>query len=104
MLKDKMHAALELFAPTEEALAAAGIEYVHPADEAEEGNLHRRSKMVEYRAYLSKQEEVKIAAEREELKRAKTLTIQQKALSASSRITAGPNSPSNTNGGQSYYD
>jgi len=29
--------------------------------------------MVEYKAHLSKQEEVKIAAEREEIKRAKTL-------------------------------
>jgi len=29
--------------------------------------------MVEYRAHMSKQEEVKIAAEREEIKRAKTL-------------------------------
>jgi len=29
--------------------------------------------MVEYRAHISKQEEVKIAAEREEIRRAKTL-------------------------------
>jgi hypothetical protein len=29
--------------------------------------------MVEYRAHLSKQEEVKIAAEREEIRRAKTI-------------------------------
>eukprot|EP01007_Sphenomonas_quadrangularis_P003225 NODE_59_length_2347_cov_316.923412_g45_i0.p1 GENE.NODE_59_length_2347_cov_316.923412_g45_i0~~NODE_59_length_2347_cov_316.923412_g45_i0.p1 ORF type:complete len:609 (-),score=283.57 NODE_59_length_2347_cov_316.923412_g45_i0:402-2228(-) len=81
MLKDKMQQALELFGPTEEALAQAGIEYVHPADEAEEGHLHRRAKMVEYRAHMSKQEEVKIAAEREEVKRAKSLAIQQRAQS-----------------------
>merc|ERR1712196_88883 len=43
----------------------------------EDNNLARRSKMVEYRAHLSKQEEVKIAAEREELKRAKTIQSQQ---------------------------
>jgi len=33
--------------------------------------------MVEYRAHLAKQEEVKIAAEREELKRSKALQSQQ---------------------------
>lgn len=77
MLKDKMADALEQFRPTEDALIAAGIEFVHPIEEVEEGNLQRRSKMVEYRAHLSKQEEVKIAAEREEIKRAKALMIQQ---------------------------
>eukprot|EP01084_Bolivina_argentea_P159949 278583_1 len=81
MLKMKMDQAKELFAPTEEALAMAGIEYTHPAEEAEEDNLQRRSKMVEYRAHLSKQEEVKIAAEREEIKRAKVLAIQSRAQS-----------------------
>jgi hypothetical protein len=73
MLKDKMATALELFRPTEEALRQAGVEFVHPTEEVEENNLQRRSKMVEYRAHMSKQEEVKIAAEREELKRAKQL-------------------------------
>ena len=77
MLKDKMATALELFRPTEEALVQAGIEFVHPIEEVEEGNLQRRSKMVEYRAHLSKNEEVKIAAEREEIKRAKQLMISQ---------------------------
>lgn len=77
MLKDKMAQALEMFGPTEDALNQAGIEFVHPAEEVEDGNLSRRSKMVEYRAHLAKQEEVKIAAEREELKRAKTLQSQQ---------------------------
>ena len=42
-------------------------------DENNEEVLTRRSKMVEYRAHVSKQEEVKIAAEREEIRRAKTL-------------------------------
>jgi len=82
MLKDKMATALELFRPTEEALRQAGIEFVHPIEEVEEGNLQRRSKMVEYRAHVSKQEEVKIAAEREEIKRAKQLVIK-----------AGPRTP-----------
>jgi len=77
MLKDKMASALELFGPSEEALIQAGIDFVHPAEELEDNNLSRRSKMVEYRAHLSKQEEVKIAAEREELKRAKTIQSQQ---------------------------
>jgi len=77
MLKDKMATALEAFGPTEDALLAAGIEFVHPAEEVEDNNLHRRSKLVEYRAHLAKQEEVKIAAEREELKRMKSLQEQQ---------------------------
>eukprot|EP00994_Dinema_validum_P003902 NODE_191_length_2254_cov_490.937868_g130_i0.p1 GENE.NODE_191_length_2254_cov_490.937868_g130_i0~~NODE_191_length_2254_cov_490.937868_g130_i0.p1 ORF type:complete len:583 (+),score=173.33 NODE_191_length_2254_cov_490.937868_g130_i0:67-1815(+) len=77
MLKDKMATALEQFRPTEEALIQAGVEFVHPIEEVEEGNLQRRSKMVEYRAHMSKQEEVKIAAEREEVKRAKQLMIAQ---------------------------
>jgi hypothetical protein len=87
MLKEKMRCALEDFAPTEEALQAAGIEYRHPVDEAEEGNLERRAKLVEYRAHLAKQEEVKIAAEREELKLAKTLALQQKAANSTLRLT-----------------
>jgi len=77
MLKDKMAQALEMFGPTEDALTQAGIDFVHPAEEVEDNNLSRRSKIVEYRAHLAKQEEVKIAAEREELKRAKQLTSQQ---------------------------
>ncbi|KAH8614612.1 putative Paraflagellar rod protein [Trypanosoma vivax] len=77
MLKDKMAQALEMFGPTEDALNQAGIEFVHPAEEVEDGNMNRRSKMVEYRAHLAKQEEVKIAAEREELKRSKMLQSQQ---------------------------
>ena len=73
MLKDKMAQALELFGPTEDALMQAGFDFVHPTEELEEHNLHRRSKMVEYRAHMTKQEEVKIAAEREEIKRSKAL-------------------------------
>jgi len=86
MLKDKMQTALEQFRPTEEALIQAGVEFVHPIEEVEEGNLQRRSKMVEYRAHISKQEEVKIAAEREEVKRAKQLMIAQ-----------GPRTPGSAN-------
>lgn len=77
VLKDQMSHFLEAFAPTEEALHNAGIDFVHPAEEVEENNLGRRSKMVEYRAHLAKQEEVKIAAEREELKRSKAIQSQQ---------------------------
>jgi len=103
MLKDKMQSALEAFAPTEEALQAAGIEFVHPADEAEEGNLTRRAKMVEYKAHLAKQEEVKIAAEREELKRSKVLAQQQKLLAGSQRsamFLASQGAPQITDGSQ----
>jgi len=75
MLRDKMATALEQFRPTEEALRQAGVEFVHPIDEVEENNLQRRSKMVEYRAHLAKQDDVKIAAEREEIKRAKQLML-----------------------------
>jgi hypothetical protein len=77
MLKDKQSRAQEDFQPVEEALVAAGIDFQHPADEQNEEILNRRSKMVEYRAHLSKQEEVKIAAEREEIKRAKALRSSQ---------------------------
>ena len=73
LLKEKQSKALEDFKESEEALDAAGIEFNHPVDENNEEILTRRSKMVEYRAHLSKQEEVKIAAEREEIKRAKLL-------------------------------
>jgi hypothetical protein len=75
MLKEKQSKAQEDFQSTEEALVAAGIDFQHPADEQNEEILNRRSKMVEYRAHLSKQEEVKIAAEREEIKRAKTIRM-----------------------------
>jgi hypothetical protein len=77
MLKDKMAHALEQFGPTEDALTQAGIEFTHPAEELEDSNITRRSKMVEYRAHLAKQEEVKIAAEREEIKRSKCIQSQQ---------------------------
>jgi hypothetical protein len=77
MLKEKQAKSLEDFKESEEALDAAGIEFNHPVDENNEEVLTRRSKMVEYRAHLSKQEEVKIAAEREEIKRAKTLRASQ---------------------------
>ncbi|KAH8605434.1 putative Paraflagellar rod protein [Trypanosoma vivax] len=73
MLKEKQSKALEDFKETEEALDAAGIEFNHPVDENNEEVLTRRSKMVEYRSHLTKQEEVKIAAEREEIKRARLL-------------------------------
>jgi hypothetical protein len=73
LLKEKQSKSLEEFKESEEALDAAGIEFNHPVDENNEEVLTRRSKMVEYRAHMSKQEEVKIAAEREEIKRSKLL-------------------------------
>ncbi|CAD2218560.1 paraflagellar rod protein 1D [Angomonas deanei] len=73
MLKEKQANALEDFKESEEALDAAGIEFNHPVDENNEEVLSRRSKIVEYRSHLMKQEEVKIAAEREEIRRALTL-------------------------------
>jgi hypothetical protein len=89
MLKDKQSKAQEDFQATEEALVAAGIEFQHPADEQNEEVLNRRSKMVEYRAHLSKQEEVKIAAEREEIKRAKQLKASRGNSPTKAAITAG---------------
>jgi len=73
MLKEKQAKSQEDFHPTEEALMAAGVEFQHPADEQNEEILNRRSKMIEYKAHLAKGDEVKIAAEREEIKRAKQL-------------------------------
>jgi len=79
MLKEKQSKALEEFKDSEEALDAAGIEFNHPVDENNEEVLTRRSKMVEYRSHLAKQEEVKIAAEREEIKRSKLLRSNEQA-------------------------
>jgi len=98
MLKDKMATALEQFRPTEEALIQSGVEFVHPIEEVEEGNLQRASKILEYRAHLSKQEEVKIAAEREEIRRAKQLMIQ------SGPRTPGAKSGSGSGFGSGQFD
>eukprot|EP00998_Keelungia_sp_KM082_P008252 NODE_443_length_1941_cov_147.073319_g436_i0.p1 GENE.NODE_443_length_1941_cov_147.073319_g436_i0~~NODE_443_length_1941_cov_147.073319_g436_i0.p1 ORF type:complete len:580 (+),score=229.34 NODE_443_length_1941_cov_147.073319_g436_i0:82-1821(+) len=73
MLKEKQSKATEDSAACEEPLPAAAINFPPPADEQTEEILNRRSKMVEYRAHLAKQEEVKIAAEREEIKRHKAI-------------------------------
>jgi len=73
LLKEKQAKSLEDFKDSEEALDAAGIDFNHPVDENNEEVLTRRSKMVEYKAHIAKQEEVKIAAEREEIRRAKTI-------------------------------
>jgi len=78
LLKEKQSKAMDEFEESEAALNAAGVDFVHPVDENNEEVLSRRSKMVEYKAHLSKQEEVKIAAEREEIKRVKSLKASQK--------------------------
>jgi hypothetical protein len=88
MLKEKQAKALEEFKESEQALDAAGIEFNHPVDENNEEVLTRRTKMVEYKAHLTKQEEVKIAAEREEIRRAKLIRSTEGA-SVPRRITAG---------------
>eukprot|EP01006_Ploeotia_vitrea_P041427 TRINITY_DN66525_c7_g4_i1.p1 TRINITY_DN66525_c7_g4~~TRINITY_DN66525_c7_g4_i1.p1 ORF type:complete len:604 (+),score=162.89 TRINITY_DN66525_c7_g4_i1:69-1880(+) len=95
MLKEKQSKAQEDFQPTEEQLVAAGVDFIHPADEQNEEVLNRRSKMVEYRAHLSKQEEVKIAAEREEIKRSKNLRAagQPKAVGGSPGYGGAGGSP-----------
>jgi hypothetical protein len=87
MLKEKQAKATEEFKQCEEALHSAGIEFVHPADEQNEEVLNRRARMVEYKAHLAKQEEVKIAAEREEIKRAKALKMS--STTSPQAITAG---------------
>lgn len=71
-LKDRMEMAVEKFRPTEEALQKAGIPFIHPAVEVEEDNLNRRTQMLEYRYYLAHQEEIEIAAEREEILKLRT--------------------------------
>merc|ERR1719253_1372674 len=73
LLKEKQARAMDDFKESEEALDAVGHEFSPPVDENNEEVLTRRTRMVEYKAHLAKQEEVKIAAEREEIKRAKTL-------------------------------
>ena len=90
MLKEKQAKSLLDFKESEEALDAAGIEFQHPVDENNEEILTRRSKIVEYRAHLSKQEEVKIAAEREEIKRAKTLRSAPAITDANNTTDATP--------------
>ncbi|PWU97141.1 putative paraxonemal rod protein PAR2 [Trypanosoma cruzi] len=93
MLKEKQAKALEDFKESEEALDAAGIEFNHPVDENNEEVLTRRSKMVEYRSHLSKQEEVKIAAEREEIKRARLLRTGGVAAGSSHALGTTPPRP-----------
>jgi len=96
MLKEKQAKAQEDFQATEEALVATGIDFQHPADEQNEEILSRRAKMVEYRAHLSRQEEVKIAAEREELRRMKQLRLSRSGSPHSgalmSPLSSGPQS------------
>ena len=76
---------------------AAGIDFQHPADEQNEEILNRRSKMVEYRAHLSKHEEVKIAAEREQIKRMKQLRQSGASKSPRSGVQTPPQMITGTN-------
>jgi len=90
MLKDKMTTALEAFRPTEEALRQAGVEFLHPIEEVEEGNLARRAKINSYQSHLHKDPALVVAATREEIKRAKQLLLTQPARSPTRRITNSP--------------
>lgn len=75
ILREKQAQAADDFSDTEKVLFDAGIEFIHPDDEHQEEKLSRRSKMVEYRAHLSKQEELKIIAEREQIAKARQLRL-----------------------------
>jgi hypothetical protein len=85
MLKDKMATALEAFRPTEEALRQAGVEFLHPIEEVEEGNLARRTKINSYQSHLHKDPALVVAATREEIKRAKQLLLSQPSRTSPTR-------------------
>jgi len=85
MLKDKMATALEAFRPTEEALRQAGVEFLHPIEEVEEGNLNRRTKINSYQSHLHKDPALIVAATREEIKRAKQLLLTQPSRTSPTR-------------------
>jgi len=85
MLKDKMASALEQFRPTEEALRQAGVEFLHPIEEVEEGNLNRRTKINSYQSHLHKDPALVVAATREEIKRAKQLLLTQPSRTSPTR-------------------
>eukprot|EP01006_Ploeotia_vitrea_P043023 TRINITY_DN66677_c2_g5_i1.p1 TRINITY_DN66677_c2_g5~~TRINITY_DN66677_c2_g5_i1.p1 ORF type:complete len:703 (-),score=99.71 TRINITY_DN66677_c2_g5_i1:2-2110(-) len=80
-LKEKLKMHEEQFAPTAAALRYAGIEFTHPADLVEDGNLQRRSKMVEYKVHLHNAETSKLTAERENIRRSKQLLVKGSPLS-----------------------
>eukprot|EP01006_Ploeotia_vitrea_P053658 TRINITY_DN67805_c9_g3_i1.p1 TRINITY_DN67805_c9_g3~~TRINITY_DN67805_c9_g3_i1.p1 ORF type:complete len:615 (+),score=82.91 TRINITY_DN67805_c9_g3_i1:72-1916(+) len=69
MIKEKMDGLAEQFKPTEEALGMAGIEFLHPSMELTESNLHRRSRIIEYKLHLAQPEEVLLEKEKTEIKR-----------------------------------
>jgi hypothetical protein len=93
MLKDKMATALEAFRPTEEALRQAGVEFLHPIEEVEEGNLNRRSKINSYKSHVNKDSAVIVAAQKEEIKRARALLQSQGPRSGTSPTKRITNSP-----------
>jgi len=93
MLKDKMATALEAFRPTEEALRQAGVEFLHPIEEVEEGNLARRTKINSYQSHLHKDPALIVAATREEIKRAKNLLLTQPSRTSPTRRQQITNSP-----------
>lgn len=93
-LKDKLQTIEDLFAPTAEYLRVQGIEFVHPSEEVEESNLARRSKMVGYRTHLARKQELKLQAEREEVKKAKAHIAMSPGAQAAIESYQDPYSPS----------
>eukprot|EP01012_Entosiphon_sulcatum_P007438 TRINITY_DN1377_c0_g1_i1.p1 TRINITY_DN1377_c0_g1~~TRINITY_DN1377_c0_g1_i1.p1 ORF type:complete len:604 (-),score=141.61 TRINITY_DN1377_c0_g1_i1:60-1871(-) len=69
MLRSKAEQALEEFGETDDALREAGFEFVHPVVEFQELALQQREKIVAYKAQFNKEDDVRIAAEREEIRR-----------------------------------
>mmetsp|Transcript_31392 Transcript_31392/g.56412 ORF Transcript_31392/g.56412 Transcript_31392/m.56412 type:complete len:748 (-) Transcript_31392:683-2926(-) len=92
-LKDRLQTIEDLFAPTSEFLRSQGIDFVHPSEEVEESNLARRSKMVGYRTHLQRKQEMKLLAEKEEVKRAKSLIANSPGFRSHIESVGDPYSP-----------
>jgi len=69
MLKGKAETAMEEFLESEEALKEEGFDFVHPAVEFQDMVMNQREKISQYKAQYHKEEEVRITAEREEIRR-----------------------------------
>lgn len=69
MLREKVDTAVAEFEESDEALKAEGLEFVHPSVEFEDMVMNQREKISAYKAQYHKEEEVRITAEREEIRR-----------------------------------
>jgi hypothetical protein len=74
MLKGKVGQAMEDFLESEEALKIEGLDFMHPAEEFQYLVMNQREKINLYKAHFNKEEEVRIVAEREEIRRLVALT------------------------------